>query len=74
MSSCCFPLAATIAPELIIHSEYAGPLLTHPAVLVPLFISIVVTVIVVVLLVHHFRKSLVIDGELNLLFKLRHLG
>ncbi len=48
---------ATIAPELIIHSDYGGLIFKNPAVMLPLFLAIVIMVIVAILFVHHWRKK-----------------
>ena len=49
---------ATIAPELIIHSDYGGFLsLGNPAVMLPLFISVTALTVAVILAAHHFRKK-----------------
>ena len=49
-------LGATIAPELIIHSDYGGLILRNPAVMLPLFLAVVVAVIIAILFAHQWRR------------------
>ena len=52
-------LGATIAPELIIHSDYGGLILRNPAVMLPLFLALVVAVIIAVLFAHQWRRRMI---------------
>ncbi|TRY70745.1 hypothetical protein TCAL_04830 [Tigriopus californicus] len=53
---------ATVAPELVIHSEYSGLFFTNPAVIIPLFLTIVIVAVVMTLLIHHFRKNIMSEA------------
>ena len=60
-------LGATIAPELIIHSDYGSLILRNPAVMLPLFLAVVVAVIIAILFVHQWRRRMVQQmGEIHL--------
>ena len=62
-------LGATIAPELIIHSDYGSLILRNPAVMLPLFLAVVVAVIIAILFVHQWRRRMVQQmGEIRLDF------
>lgn len=51
------PISATIAPELIIHSDYGDLFFSNPAVLFPIFSILVLIVVLVTLAIHQFRKK-----------------
>lgn len=56
-------LGATIAPELIIHSDYGGLIFKNPAVMLPFFLAVVVSVIIGILFAHNWRKKMHQIGE-----------
>ena len=68
---------ATVAPELIIHSEYSGFFFTEPGILFPILLALVVIIVVVLLLSHRFvkdkffnrRSKLPFPGKIINLFK-----
>lgn len=62
---------ATVAPELVIHSEYSGLFFTNPAVIIPLFLTIVIVAVVITLLIHHFRKN-IMSGKYLVVHKWFH--
>ncbi len=52
-----FVSPATIAPELIIHSEFGGSFLTNPGFLVPVLSALIVAIGLGAGLVWYWRKS-----------------
>lgn len=54
--------AATVAPELIIHSDFGGLFLDNPTVVLPLFLSVTLVTVAIVLTVHHYKKKLIPKG------------
>ena len=53
------PVPATIAPELIIHSEYGGSFWTNPGVIIPVVASIILSIAIAVGSVWFWRKNLI---------------